>query len=127
MNLAKCGESIKIKTGRAKSGLVPEAGQALSPDMPAIFSALHVNMPHAASIHASAARIRAATSGSELISSLTIECFSEMKPLFRFIMLGLAWSEAGTPLARSCREAKIPIFEKADEVCYHLLTLELYQ
>ena len=84
-------------------------------------------MPHAVSIHASAARIRAATSGSELISSLTIECFSEMKPLFRFIMLGLAWSEAGTPLARSCREAKIPIFEKADEVCYHLLTLELYQ
>jgi hypothetical protein len=28
-------------------------------------------------------------------------------------------------LARSYREAKIPIFEKAYEVCYHLLTLEL--
>jgi len=58
---------------------------------------------------------------------LQIEYFSEMEPLFRFIMLGLAWNEAGTPLARSYCEAKIPIFEKADEVCYRLLTLELYQ
>lgn len=37
-----------------QGGLVPEAGRALSPDTPAIFSALHVNMPHAVSVHASA-------------------------------------------------------------------------
>lgn len=86
--------------------------------MPAIFSALHVNMPHAVSVHAPAVRTRAATSGSELISGLTIEYFSEMKPLFQFIVLGLAWNEAGTPLARLYCEAKIPIFERADENRY---------
>lgn len=110
-----------------------QGGQGLAlflsaePDMPAIFSALHVNMPHAVSVHAPAVRTRAATSGSELISGLTIEYFSEMKPLFQFIVLGLAWNEAGTPLARLYCEAKIPIFERADEVCYHLLTSEPYQ